>query len=116
MAPANVPHLPALELVFLHFGAPWCGWCLKLDAWLLRQDVEPIFSKEFVDVHIDVDRMPGGQEVLARYRKSDKGGIPWFVMLDAKGKALITSDGPQGNIGFPYTEAEIAYFVTMLNT
>jgi thioredoxin-related protein len=102
--------------VFLHFGAPWCGWCLKLDAWLVRPDVETIFSKDFVDVHLDVDRMPGGQDVLTRYRKSDKGGIPWFAMLDAKGKALITSDGPEGNIGFPATDAEIAYFVTMLTT
>jgi thiol-disulfide isomerase/thioredoxin len=102
--------------VFLHFGAPWCGWCLKLDAWLVRPDVETIFSKDFVDVHLDVDRMPGGQDVLTRYRKSDKGGIPWFAMLDAKGKALITSDGPAGNIGFPATDAEIVYFVTMLTT
>jgi thioredoxin-related protein len=101
--------------VFLHFGAPWCGWCLKLDAWLVRKDVEPVFSKDFVDVHLDIDRMPGGKEVLERYRKSDKGGIPWFAMLDAKGKALITSDGPEGNIGFPATDGEIAYFVTMLN-
>jgi thioredoxin-related protein len=102
--------------VFLHFGAPWCGWCLKLDAWLERKDVEPVFSKDFVDVHLDIDRMPGGKEVLERYRKSDKGGIPWFAMLDAKGKALITSDGPEGNIGFPATDGEIAYFVTMLNS
>jgi len=104
------------RMVFLHFGAPWCGWCRKLDAWLVRSDVEKVFCKDFVDVQIDIDRMQGGKEVMLRYRKSDKGGIPWFVMLDAKGKALATSDAPEGNIGFPYTEAEIAYFVTMLNT
>jgi thiol:disulfide interchange protein len=102
--------------VFLRFGAPWCGWCHKLEAWLLRPDVEAIFSKDFVDVHVDIDRMPGGKEMLQRYRDSDKGGIPWFVMLDAKGKALTNSDGPKGNIGFPAVDWEIAYFVTMLNT
>jgi thioredoxin-related protein len=102
--------------VFLHFGAPWCGWCHKLEAWLLRKDVEAIFSKDFVELHIDIDRMTGGKDILARYRKSDKGGIPWFVMMDAKGNALITSDGPKGNIGFPATDAEIAYFTTMLTT
>ena len=45
---------------------------------------------------------------------SDKGGIPWFVMLDAKGKAIVTSDGPKGNIGFPYADHEIVHFVKML--
>jgi hypothetical protein len=36
------------------------------------------------------------------------------VFLDPHGKAIVTSDGPQGNIGFPAAEQEIAHFVTML--
>jgi hypothetical protein len=60
--------------------------------------------------------MAGGKEVHSRYRKSDAGGIPWMVMLDAQGKALINSDGPKGNIGYPATDDEIAHFVTMLQT
>jgi hypothetical protein len=52
--------------------------------------------------------------VFARYRTTDKGGIPWFVFLDAKGKAVATSDGPKGNIGFPYEPHEITHFVGML--
>jgi uncharacterized protein (TIGR03067 family) len=102
--------------VFLHFGAPWCVWCLRLDAWLQRPEVASILGEDFVEVKIDQDRMTDGKEVLARYNKDQKGGIPWFVILDARGKALITSDGPKGNIGFPAEKDEIAHFVTMLNT
>jgi thiol:disulfide interchange protein len=102
--------------VFLHFGAPWCGWCHKLEDWLAQPKIAAIMGRDFVDVMIDQDRMTGGKEVFARYRASDRGGIPWFVMLDSKGKAIVTSDGPKGNIGFPYVDHEIEHFVTMLNT
>ena len=54
--------------------------------------------------------------MLAKYPDSSKGGIPWFVMLDPKGKELASSHGPKGNIGFPFTDDEIAHFVTMLKT
>lgn len=101
--------------VFLHFGAPWCGWCLRLDAWLARPETAALLRKDFVEVKIDLDRMKEGKEVFARFNSSSKGGIPWFAMLDAKGKLLVTSDGPKGNIGFPATDEEIAYFVKMLD-
>ncbi len=103
--------------VFLHFGAPWCGWCLRLDAWLARPEVAKVFGKDYVEVKIDMDRMEGAKEVFGRYNASGMGGIPWFLILDAKGKSLITSDGTDGkNIGFPAEASEIAHFVKMLNT
>lgn len=33
------------RLVFLHAGAEWCGWCKRLEAWMVREDVAPIFFK-----------------------------------------------------------------------
>jgi hypothetical protein len=58
--------------------------------------------------------MACAQEVLRRYNPGASGGIPWFVFLDAKGKALATSDGPGGNIGYPAMPEEIEHFVGML--
>jgi len=36
------------------------------------------------------------------------------VITDSAGAALVTSDGPEGNIGCPLTESEIAWFVQMI--
>jgi len=104
--------------VFLHFGAPWCGWCHKLEGWMERPEVAPLLAKQFVDLKIDTDRMTGGADMLKAARTAaglkEEGGIPWFVFYDADGKALANSEGPKGNVGYPYQDDEIAFFVTML--
>jgi thiol:disulfide interchange protein len=105
--------------VFVHFGAPWCGWCRRLDEWLARPDVSAIVAKDLVAVKIDVDRNPGGAAMLAEYRGGEKGGIPWHVILDpgAEGgpAVVITSDAPgSGNIGFPAEPAEVDHFIAMM--
>jgi thiol-disulfide isomerase/thioredoxin len=102
--------------VFLHFGAPWCGWCIRMEQWLARPEIAPVLAKDFVDVKIDMDRTTGAKEVLTRYNPSAQGGIPWFVILDVDGKAVVTSDGPKGNIGYPGEPHEIAHFCKMLET
>ncbi len=100
--------------VFLHFGAPWCGWCHKLDDFLAREEIAGVFGKDFVDVKVDVDRMVGGKEIEAKYRKNVNEGIPWFVILDAKGQPIADADGPKGNIGYPAAPEEIAHFIGVL--
>jgi thiol-disulfide isomerase/thioredoxin len=107
--------------VFLHFGAPWCGYCHKLEAWLARPEIAAIFAKDFVDCKIDVDRMEGGKPIFANYKeKSEQAGIPWFAIIDpagvqqSNGGAIATSDGPEGNIGFPMQPAEVEHFKAML--
>jgi thiol:disulfide interchange protein len=100
--------------VFLHFGAPWCVWCRRLEAWMAQPDVATVLAKDFVDVKIDTDRMTGG-EALYKKMCEKPGGIPWIAFLSPDGKALATGDEPgKGNIGFPAADHEIAHFETML--
>ena len=104
--------------VFLHFGAPWCGWCHQLEDWMRLPEIASLLQKDFVDCKVDTDRMVGGSDLLKARRKEvaiEDGGIPWFVFLDENGKVLAHSNGPKGNTGFPYQPEEVEHFVTMLN-
>ncbi len=104
------------RLVFLHSGAPWCGWCKRLEDWLVREDIAPIFSKDFVSLKIDVDEMQGGRKLMNRY-DNGYGGVPLLVILRPDGTVLIDSFAPNGrNIGSPYTDWEIDHWNTMMRT
>ena len=48
---------------------------------------------------------------MVRELREQQLGVPF---LDANGAAVANSEGPAGNIGFPYKDEEIAYFLTML--
>jgi thioredoxin-related protein len=100
--------------ILLTFGAPWCGWCHELHNWMAQQEITAILDRDFVITQVDIERMTGGEDVMKAYRTKKDGGIPWFVMLDSKGKSLATSDGPQGNIGYPGQPEEIAHFLSMV--
>jgi thiol-disulfide isomerase/thioredoxin len=101
------------KLVFLHFGAPWCGWCHRLEDFLAGDTVAEILGRQFVDLKIDTDRMTGGQEMLDEFKAGQKG-IPWFAFVDRDGKVVTDSDGPEGNVGYPVKPVEIAHFIGML--
>ncbi len=100
--------------VFLRFGAPWCGWCHKMDAWIAQPEVAAILAKAFVVVKIDTDRMTGGEALLTAHAKGSRQGIPWFEFLDGTGAALTNSTAPQGNVGFPVAPEEVSWFVEMI--
>jgi len=58
--------------------------------------------------------MANGDAVSEKLRGDRTGGIPWIVILDGEGTELVSSDGPNGNVGCPITTDERAYFVTMV--
>jgi len=76
--------------------------------------VAQVLARDFIDLKIDTDRMVNGKEVAKRLRGTDRGGIPWMVILDSDSKALINADGPEGNIGCPVQPEERAHFIKMV--
>ena len=101
--------------LFLSFGAPWCGWCHRLSDFLARQDIARLISRDFVLLKIDVERMINTEQVQRRFLPTGQGGgLPWMVVVDSKGTAMVTSFGLRGNVGFPVEPFEIAHFVDML--
>lgn len=101
--------------IFLHFGAPWCGWCHRMEAWMARPEVAAAIAKDFVDVKIDIDRAVGGKAMIEGMCKN-YGGPPWFVFLGADGKEIVNSMHPEkGNVGFPQEPHEIEWFMGMLS-
>ena len=102
------------KLAFVHYGAPWCPWCHRLDGFLAREDIKAVLDDHFVDVKIDTDRMIGGGEMLGEMRKTQQGGIPWFAFLDGEGKIVAHSSEGGQNIGYPAAEEEADAFLAML--
>ena len=71
-------------------------------------------GSDFLQVHID-RRWNHADKVMDRLHPGGSG-IPWYAILDADGKVLATSDGPDGNIGFPgpHEPDGIAHFLKTL--
>ncbi len=73
------------------------------------------FAEDYVIVMIDTYRMTGGADLATELTKGKRSGIPWMVILDAKGQPLVTSDGPKGNCCFPDEPHEIDHFMAMVD-
>ena len=76
--------------------------------------IADLLGKDYLHVKVDW-RWKNADEVMQGIRTSE-GGIPWYAILDADGKVLATSDGPDGNVGFPdpHKSAGIAHFLKTL--
>src|SRR5258705_3504101 len=83
LAPVKAKASTEKKAIFLHFGASWCGWCKKLDAFLDRSDIKPVFEKYFIPVKLVVQENernkalenPGADALLKKLGGPD--GLPY---------------------------------------
>jgi thiol-disulfide isomerase/thioredoxin len=116
--------------VLLMFHASWCGWCKKMEASLNDPTCKKMFDDNYVIAVLDVLEQPaktalenpGSLDQLKKF-KGEKSGLPFWVILDAKGKLLADSqirpkgaslDTPGEGIGCPAAENEVTYFAQIL--
>lgn len=99
--------------VIVQETATWCGPCHMVTRYLEKQ--RSIWKKDYLWVQID-HRWHGSYEVMNSLKEGYRGGIPWLAVLDSDRTVLATSEGPDGNIGFPHDSASIDHFMSMISS
>lgn len=112
------------KTVWVDFGASWCGWCRKLEAFLAAPEVKDIIEKHYLIVPLTVMESankkalenPGGEEVMKELG-GDGAGLPFYAFLDRSGKKIANSLAMPngGNIGFPASPNGIDAFVALID-
>lgn len=108
--------------VFVMFHASWCSWCKKMDAKMASPELKKLFDSNYVIAHLTVQESPKnknlenpGADVVLKNFGGENSGIPFFVILDPKGKLLEDSlDAAGQNLGCPATAEEVAEFKRIL--
>jgi len=120
LAPMKAKASAEKKAIFLHFGASWCGWCKKLDAFLDGPDIKPVFEKYFIPVKLVVQENeknkdlenPSAEALLKKLGGPD--GLPYSAFLDARGDMIVNSKRDGANIGYPAQPSEIDWFLQMM--
>lgn len=120
LGPAKAQAAAEHKTIFLHFGASWCGWCKRLDAFLELPDIKPVFEKYFIPVKLVVQENeknkalenPGADSLLKQL--GGPAGLPYFAFLDAQGAMIVNSKQDGQNIGYPAQPNEIEWFIQMM--
>jgi len=114
--------------IFVIFHASWCIWCHRMDTAMNDETIKPFFDKSYVIKHLTVDESKdkknlenAGAAVLLTNYHGDQEGIPYWFILDKKGKLLadsrLHSDNGKvtgNNVGCPAKPDEVAYFIKVL--
>ncbi|HWA23089.1 MAG TPA: thioredoxin family protein [Caulobacterales bacterium] len=105
------------------FHATWCGPCRLMDLFLEDKAAAAILNQRFDYLKLNVEErgankkleLSGAADLFKRLSGGARTGIPYFAAVAPGGNILANSIDPKnGNIGFPVTGSELAYFRVFL--
>jgi thiol:disulfide interchange protein len=112
------------KVVLIEFGASWCQWCRRFEAFVKAPDTSPIIAANYIVVNLTVreheDKKglenPGGNALMDSWGGA-ASGLPFYVFVDRDGRKIADSNVmPKGdNIGFPGAPEEIAAFMGLVD-
>ena len=97
--------------LFMIFGWEGCGWCRVLDKYHKDKEVNALLGKHFFFIKMDIEKNADGKALDEIY---GTGGTPSWTIFDKEGAVLIDSDSGNGNIGFPSSKDELAYYIVAM--
>lgn len=109
--------------VLVIFHASWCTWCHKLDSSIKDSLIQNIFNRNFIVTHLSVFESvakknletPGALDLYKNYSGGKAVSIPFWVIVDNKGKLLADCRLENGeNVGCPATVQEVKHLLEVL--
>lgn len=92
------------KLIFIDCYTDWCGPCKRMAATSFKDEkVGAVFNKKFINLKIEMEKNPIGQELAKRYRVR---AYPTLLVIDSEGTLIKQVIGMQTSDGL----------ITMANT
>lgn len=79
--------------VLLIIGGNWCPWCLKLNKFLLEDEViDSIVHANYIVVKVNYSKEKSNIDILEKYEFPQRFGFPVLLVLNRKGERIHTQD------------------------
>ncbi|WP_124980701.1 thioredoxin family protein [Nonlabens xiamenensis] len=110
--------------ILVKFEASWCVWCKRMTKQLNDPAVKDYFDQNYIITPLVVLESSnnknlenkGSLDFLTKFN-GEKAGLPFFVILNAKGELVEDSFNDQGqNLGCPASAEEVDTFLKILET
>lgn len=110
------------------FGASWCEPCHALERLFVKPEMKKVLDRHFVTVRFRIfeepksgeRNTPGAEALFNAWTKGDSGGIPYYAILDRKGKPVedCVERRPGGTVvnrAWPTEEPSLSRFLKALH-
>lgn len=113
IATAKQRALKEKKHIMIFVGGNWCTWCMRLDRFLKDNDSLKTLLNEYEVVHVNYSKENKNEKVLHSLQEPQRFGFPVIVILDHKGRQIMTQNTGYLEEGKGYSAERIAQFLSV---